>query len=77
MKKVFVVLAAAALLFCSCSGDKCKCTTKTVDAFGNKTETTATVSKPEDKTCADVAKAGTHDLGELGSTSMSCKTVSE
>lgn len=76
MKKIIVFCAAAALL-CACSGDKCKCTTNTVDAFGNKTETTAVVSKPEDKTCSDVAKAGTHDLGELGKTTMSCKTVSE
>ena len=78
MKKVLVVLAAAALLCCSCSGDKCKCTTKIYSGDGEKvSETTTTTAKPDSKKCSDVAKDGIHDLGEVGKTVVTCKTVSE
>lgn len=78
MKKVIVILASAALLFCSCSGDACKCTTKTFSGKGEEiTSVTSTTKLSEGKKCSDLEKAGTHDLGELGKTTVKCKTVSE
>lgn len=79
MKKViFVAIAAAALLCSACSGDACKCTTKTFNGKGEEvTSVTSTTKIGEDQKCSDLEKAGTIDLGDLGKTTVKCKTVSE
>lgn len=77
MKKIIVALAAASLLLASCGGDSCKCTTKVYDGDGNKKSELNDIptAKPEDKTCNDVAKSMSKDLGDLGKTVVTCKTV--
>ncbi|MCQ2115849.1 MAG: hypothetical protein MJZ07_06565 [Bacteroidales bacterium] len=77
MKKIIVALAAASLLLASCNGDTCSCSTKVYDGQGNKKSELNDVKspKPEDKTCNDVAKSLSKDLGDLGKTVVTCKTV--
>ncbi|MCQ2136483.1 MAG: hypothetical protein MJY67_06155 [Bacteroidales bacterium] len=76
-KSIFAAVVVCAALLCSCSGDSCKCTTKTYDGNGKKTAEVDDVPtvKPDGKTCNDVAKSLSKDLGDLGKTVVTCKTV--
>ncbi len=61
MKKTLFVLFAAALLCCSCSGTKCKCTYK-----NNKgTEVTTVVARPDDGNCSDLESNGKLSVGGI------------
>jgi len=78
MKKIIVFLAAAAL-FCSCSGDSCKCSYK--DSKGN-TINLDPIAKSENTNCSEVAKtteeklnAGSTLLGSDYKVKVSCSTV--
>ena len=77
MKKIIVALSAAALMLASCSGDYCKCTTKSDDGANKQTYT---VAKPEDGKCSDLNNNGKTEVAGVSidtNTSTKCVTVSE
>lgn len=62
MKKViFGVIAAAALLCCSCQSDQCKCTSTTKS--GDKT--IKTIDREDGKKCSDYNNDGTVGAGGI------------
>lgn len=80
MKKILVavVVLASMTLLASCNGDICKCTTKTFNKSGEEKTSITTKTKISDrKECSDLEKAGTIDLGDLGSQKVTCHVVSE
>lgn len=76
-KSIVAAIVVCAALLCSCGGDSCKCTTTVYDGDGKQKSQVNDVptAKPDDKTCNEVAKSLSKDLGDLGKTVVTCKTV--